>query len=66
LINRTASLKQKAIAEKTGLPLTWVKSFHLKGYHNSSSIDKVESLYNFLTGSNLADGLKTSYREDLI
>ena len=53
LRNRPATIKLKDVADKSGLPLSWVKYFHLKGDRNSASVDKVETLYEHLTGTSL-------------
>ena len=53
LRNRPATLKLKDIAEATGLSLPWIKMFHRKGDQNSSSGDKIETLYEHLSGKSL-------------
>ncbi len=53
LRNRPATIKLKDIAEASDLPLSWIKCFHLRGNKNSASVDKVEKLYEHLTGTSL-------------
>ena len=50
LRHRPASITLKQVAEETGLSLPWVKLFHLRGNKCSASIDKVETLYKYLSG----------------
>lgn len=50
LKHRPASITLKQVAEKSGLPESWVKSFHLRGNKCSASVDKVEKLYKYLSG----------------
>ena len=53
LKTRPANMKLSDIAEGSGLPLTWVKSFHLKGGEKNSSADKIQTLYEYLSGKQL-------------
>jgi len=53
LRNRPASMKLSDVAEATGLPLTWIKSFNLQGDRKGSSSDKVQTLYEHLSGKSL-------------
>ena len=50
LRDRPASIKLKDVAEGSGLPLSWINLFNVKGDKCSSSIDKVEQLYRYFTG----------------
>ena len=53
LRNRPATTKLKDIADATDLSLSWVKMFHRKGDQNSSSGDKLQTLYEYLAGKPL-------------
>jgi len=53
LKNRPDNIRLKDISDASGLPLSWIKCFHLKGDKNSASVDKVEKLYEYLTGNSL-------------
>lgn len=50
LRNRPACMTLNDVAIESGLPLSWLKSFHIRGNKFSASIDKVEKLYQHLTG----------------
>lgn len=53
LKNRPASVTLAEVAERANLPITWVRSFHLKGNKNGANVDKVQALYQYLTGKSL-------------
>ena len=53
LRDRPASTTLKDIATASGLTESWVKNFHWRGANHSASVDKVEILYEYLTGKSL-------------
>ena len=53
LSQRSVSVKIKMIAEKTGLPVDWLKSFAVNGSTMDSSSDRVQALYEYLSGKSL-------------
>ena len=53
LRNRPAHIKLADVAKDSGLPLSWIKSFHINGDRKNSSSDKVQTLYEHLSGKKL-------------
>ncbi|MCK5611124.1 GIY-YIG nuclease family protein [Candidatus Pacearchaeota archaeon] len=53
LKTRPAGVRLLDISDESGLPLSWIKCFHLRGDRNSASVDKVQTLYEYLTGTSL-------------
>lgn len=52
LLNRPFTKKYKDIESDTGLPEGWLKSF-AKGQSTSPSVNRIETLYTYLSGKAL-------------
>ena len=53
LLNRPFTKKYKDIEAETGLPEGWLKSF-AAGYSKTPSVNRIETLYTYLSGKVLA------------
>jgi len=53
LKKRERGVEMDHIASATGLSVTWLKSFQSKGHKLDSGVNKVETLYEYLTKTTL-------------